>query len=78
MSQFDWPIRKKKVETMEAPQSRRFYEKMECLPFSPTYIGEKRRTLGKTCWIKARYYWEHPSGTHWKPREHIGNLMGIH
>jgi hypothetical protein len=34
MSQFDWPITKKKekVETMEAPQDRRFYEKMEWLP----------------------------------------------
>jgi hypothetical protein len=28
--------------------------------------------------IKARYYWEHPWGTHWEPREHIGNLMGTH
>jgi hypothetical protein len=28
----------KKVETMEAPQSRRFYGKMECLPLWPTYI----------------------------------------
>jgi hypothetical protein len=28
--------------------------------------------------IKARCYWEHHWGTHWKPREHIGNLMGTH
>jgi hypothetical protein len=28
--------------------------------------------------IKARYYWEHPWGTHWELREHIGNLMGTH
>jgi hypothetical protein len=28
--------------------------------------------------IKVRCYWEHPWGTHWKPREHIGNLMGTH
>jgi len=62
----------KKVETMEAPQIRRFYEKMECLPFWPTYIGEKGRTLGKTCWIKARCYWEHPWRIHWKPD---GNLL---
>ncbi len=68
----------KKVETMEAPQNRRFYEKMECLPLWPTYIGEKRRTLGRTYGIKARCYWEHPWGTHWEPRECIGNLMGIH
>jgi len=42
------------------------------------YIGEKGRTLGKTYGIKVRCYWEHPWGTHWKPREHIGNLMGTH
>jgi hypothetical protein len=57
--------RQKKVETMEAPQNRRFYEKMECLPLWPTYIGDNWRTLGKTYGIKARFYWEHP----W---EHIG------
>jgi hypothetical protein len=77
MSQFDSPIAKKSWN-YGASQNRRFYEKMECLPFWPTYIGEKGRILGKTCWIKARCYWEHPWGTHWKPREHIGNLMGIH
>jgi hypothetical protein len=27
--------RKKKVQTMHAPQNRRFYGKMECLPFDP-------------------------------------------
>ncbi len=38
MSQFDWPITKNnnnkkiKIETMEAPQIRRFYGKIECLP----------------------------------------------
>jgi len=32
MSQFDWPIAKKKVETMEASQNKRFYGKMECFP----------------------------------------------
>jgi hypothetical protein len=70
MSQFDWPITKKKkkkqkkVETMEAPQNRKFYGKMECLPLWPTYLGEKGRTLGKTYGIKARCYWEHPWGTH--------------
>jgi hypothetical protein len=69
---------KKKLETMEAPQNRRFYEKMECLPLWPTYIGEKWRTLGKTYGIKARCYWEHPWETHWEPREYIRNLMGTH
>jgi hypothetical protein len=41
---------------MEAPQNRRFYEKMECIPLWPTYIGEKWTTLGKTYGIKARWY----------------------
>ncbi len=40
-------------------------------------IGEEGRTLGKTYGIKVRCYWEHPWGTHWQPREHIENLMGI-
>jgi hypothetical protein len=62
MSQVDWPIATKKiVETMKAPQNRRFYGKMECLPLWPTYIGEKGRTLGKTYEIKASCYWEHPA-----------------
>jgi len=43
----DWPIAKKN-ETMEAPQNRRFYGKMEYLHLWPTYIGEKGRTLGQT------------------------------
>jgi hypothetical protein len=38
---------------------------MECPPLLP-YIAEKRRTLGTTYGIKERYYWEHPSGTHWE------------
>ncbi len=63
---------------MEAPKIKRFFGKMECLPLWPIYVGEKRRTLGKTYGIKARCYWEHPWGTHWEPREHIENLMGTH
>jgi hypothetical protein len=55
MSQSDWPIAKK-VETMEVPQNRRFYGKMEWLPVWLTYIGVKGRTLGKTCGIKVRCY----------------------
>ncbi len=31
----------KKVETMEVPQNMRFYGKMECLPFRPTYISDR-------------------------------------
>ncbi len=69
MSQLDWSITKKKVETMEASQNRRSYGKMECLPLWPTCIGEKGRTLGKTYEIKARCYWEHP----WEPN---GNFKG--
>jgi hypothetical protein len=34
MSQFDWSIAKK-VETMEAPQNRRFYGKIDAFPFGP-------------------------------------------
>jgi len=45
-------------------------------PLWSTSISEKGRTLGKTYWIKARCYWEHPWGTHWEPGEHIVNLMG--
>jgi hypothetical protein len=33
-SQFDWPIAKE-IQTMQAPQNRRFYGKMECLLFDP-------------------------------------------
>jgi len=65
--------KKKKVETMEAPQNSRFYGKMECLPLWLTYIGEKGRTLLKTYGIKARCFWEHYWGTHWEPRERVGN-----
>jgi len=54
---------------MEAPQNRRFYEKMECLPLWPTYLGDKWRTLGKTYGINARFYWEHPWETHWEQRK---------
>jgi len=50
----------------------------ECVSLWPTYIGEEGRTLGKTYGIKTTCYWEHPWGTHWKPREHIKNLMGTH
>jgi hypothetical protein len=74
MRQFDWPITKK-IESMEAPQTRRFYGKMECHPLWPTYIGEKGRTLGKTYGIKARCYWEHLWRTHWEPIKHCKNMM---
>jgi hypothetical protein len=41
----------KEVKTSDAPQNRRFYGKMKCLPLWPTYIGEKGRTLGKTLYL---------------------------
>jgi hypothetical protein len=54
MSQFNWPIAKKKeeVETMGAPQSRRFYGMIRCLSIWPAYIAEEGRTLGKIYGIK--------------------------
>jgi hypothetical protein len=64
-----------KVETMEAPQNKSFYGKMECLTLWPTYVCEKGRTLGKTYGIKARYYWDDPWGAHWEP---IGNMFGTY
>jgi hypothetical protein len=51
---------------MEAPQNRRFCGKIECLPFWPTCISEKGRTLGKTYGTKARCYWEQHWRTHWE------------
>jgi hypothetical protein len=77
MNQCDWPILKK-IEIVKPPQNRIFYGKMECLPFQPTYIGEKGRPLGKTYGIKARCYWEHPWGTSKEPKEYIENVIGTH
>jgi hypothetical protein len=72
MSQLISPLQKI-YKTMEAPQNRRFYGKMEYLSLWPSYIREKGRTLGQTYGIKMRCYWEHPWGTHW---EHEGNMVG--
>jgi len=82
MSQFDWPIAKK-IETMEAPQNRRFYRNMKCSRLWPSYIVEKGRPLGKTYGIKARSSWKHPWGTHWEPDGNLkgtplGNPLGTH
>jgi len=66
------------MESMEAPQNRWFYGKMECHPLWPTYIGEKGRTFGKTYGIEVSCYWEHLWNlwnmlrTWW---EHIGNKL---
>jgi hypothetical protein len=65
MSQFDWPITKKKLELWRLLKIEDSMERWSASPFGPTYIGEKGRTLGKRNGIKARCYWEH-----------IGNLMG--
>jgi len=78
MSQFDWPITTTKKLNYGGSPNRRFYGKMECVPFWSSYIGGKGRTLDKIYGIKVRCYWEHPWGTHWEPREHIENLMGTH
>jgi len=46
--------RRKKIETMEAPQNKRFYGKMKCLAFWPTYKGEK----GKKNYVYKNQGWE--------------------
>ncbi len=38
----------------------------------------RRGGLWETYLIKAKCYWEHPWGTHWELREHIGNVMETH
>jgi len=37
---------------MEVPQNRKFYGKIECFSFWPTYISEKARTLAKHMGLK--------------------------
>jgi len=73
MSQFDWPITKKKKnlnlkkkKLWKLPKLENFMERWSASPFWPTYTGEKGRTLGKTYGINVRCYWEHPWGTHWE------------
>jgi hypothetical protein len=76
MSQFDWPIAKKKrVETHKIEDSM---ERWSAPSLWPRYVGEKGRTLGKTYGIKVGYYWEHLWRTDWEPREHIKNLKGTY
>jgi hypothetical protein len=65
---------KKKVETMEPPQNRRLYGKMEYLSLWPTYIGKKGRTLGKL-WAKHMGLMQGAIGS--TLGEHIGNLGKI-
>jgi len=40
---------KKKVEIWRLPKIENFMERWNASPLWPTYIGEKGRTLGKTC-----------------------------
>ncbi len=54
---------KKKVETMEASQNKRFYCKMGCVPLWPRYIGEKGGL------------WAKHMGLKWGD---IGNTLGEH
>jgi hypothetical protein len=79
MSQLNWFIdspSQNKVETMEAPQNRRFYGMIECLPFWPTYrwgggglwakhMGLKRGAIGNTLGEPIGNL----KGTFWEQRE---------
>jgi hypothetical protein len=51
----------KKVETMEPPQNRRFYGKMECLPFDPPI------------WVRKGEVWAKHMGLY---QGAIGNTLG--
>jgi len=61
-----------------SPKKKVLIGNVEFPPLWPSYRGERRRTFGKAYGIKMRCYAEHVGGTHWKPGEHIGNLMGTH
>jgi hypothetical protein len=41
-------------------------------------LGSKADFLTNVWQVMYPQYWEHPWGTHWEPREHIGSLMGTH
>jgi len=57
------PSQKKKLKLRRLPKIEIFYGKMEFLPLSPTYIGEKGRTWAKHMGSK---------------RGNIGNALGEH
>jgi len=76
MSQFDWPIakkkkKKKKLKLGKLPKYRRFYGKMECLTLWPTYIGEKGEDFGQNICDLKRVAIGNTFG------EHIENLENI-
>jgi hypothetical protein len=55
----------KKNYTLEAPQIRSFYWRMECLP-----LDEKEKNFGQNIWDKSvRTYW----GTCWELGKPLGN-----
>ncbi len=74
MSQFAWPIAEKKVETVNAPQNRRFYGKMEFLTLWPSYIGEKGRLWAKHMGLKQGAI----ENTLWEHIGNLGNILGAH
>jgi len=66
----------KKLETMEAPQNRRLYGKMECLvptPLVHLYRWEGEDFRQNIYWIEVRCYWEHHWGTYWELER---NMLG--
>jgi hypothetical protein len=69
MSQFDWPIAKKKLKLWRLLKIEDSMERWSAMTLWPRYKGEKGKTLGKTYGIKVRYYWEHigsPLRTCWE------------
>jgi len=62
----------KKIETIEAPQNKRFYGKLECLLLWLTYVGEKRRG---GLWAKHMGLKRSAIGN--TLGEHIGNLRNM-
>jgi hypothetical protein len=61
-------LKKKKNETMEAPQIEGSILKYGVPPLGPTFAKAYRikvRVLWRTCW-----------GTHWEPQKLIGNFKG--
>jgi hypothetical protein len=65
MSQFDWPIANK-VETVEAPYTKRVYGRTECLSFGPPSLKVRRGGLGQNIWDKSEVLLGTP----------LGNILG--
>jgi hypothetical protein len=73
---FDWSLTEKYSKLWRLPQNRSLYFAsfyIECIPLWPTYIDEKRTTLGKTYEIKVWCYREHVGGEH---IENLRNMIG--